>query len=63
MKRLVLKQWVVQVLALIIGISVMIMASDCESITTFVISHIGALVVFIGCGLVLKKYASKKIFE
>lgn len=63
MKRLVLKQWVVQVLALIIGISVVIMASDCENTMTFVISHIVASGVFIGCWLILKRFASKKIFE
>ena len=56
MKKLIFKKWVVNVLAIICFISILIMASDCENIKVFVISHIVALAVLTICSLLLKKY-------
>ena len=56
MKRLVLKKWVLQIIYLICFISVLVMASDCNNIKAFIISHVIAVLVLFGCSRLLKKY-------
>lgn len=63
MKRKVLKDWVVMVLGFVNLISVMIMASDCDSIHNFLVTHIIALVVFVFNATIITKYGKKDLFE
>ena len=58
MKKLVFRKWVIQVLCLIGFGAVMVMATDCGNIKTFVISHLIAAGVCISCYLLLKKYSN-----
>lgn len=48
-----LKKWVVWLLAIISTLAFFIMASDCEDMITFIISHIIATLVFGLCNYVL----------
>ena len=41
-----LKSWVVWLLIIISTLAFFIMASDCENMTTFIISHIIAAIIF-----------------
>ena len=56
MKKLVFKKWVVNILFVICFISILVMASDCEDIKLFVISHVVATGVLVMCAWLLKKY-------
>lgn len=56
MKRLIFKKWVLEVLYLICFISVLVMASDCDNMKAFIISHIVSVSVLVGCGMLLRKY-------
>ena len=51
-----LKRWVKIVLEVIILISMIFMASDCEDLTQFVVSHAIAALIFAGCMLLLIKF-------
>ncbi len=50
-----LKRWVVWLLTIISTLAFFIMASDCEDMTVFIISHIIAALVFGLCNYVLIK--------
>lgn len=55
MKKRRLKRWVVWLLTIISTLAFIIMASDCENTSTFIISHIIAALVFALCSYVLIK--------
>lgn len=50
-----LKRWVVWLLTIISTLAFIIMASDCENMSVFIISHIIATLVFVFCSYVLIK--------
>lgn len=62
MKRKVLKNWVVGVLALINFFAIMLMSSDCENLTTFIITHLIALGIFLLNSMIIIKYGKKELF-
>lgn len=62
MKKNVLKNWVVGVLAIINMIALMIMGSDCESLTTFLMTHLIATGVFAFNSMLIIKYGKKELF-
>lgn len=55
MKKRRLKRWVVWLLTIISTLAFIIMASDCEDMSIFIISHIIATLVFVFCSYVLIK--------
>lgn len=62
MKKIVLKDWVVVILAIINMFAIMVMGSDCESLKTFLISHLIAASVFILNSMIIVKYGKKELF-
>ena len=62
MKRMVLKDWVVVVLAVINMFAIMIMGSECESLFAFLITHLIAAVVFALNSMIIVKYGKKELF-
>lgn len=63
MKRKVLKNWVVMVLGFVNILAVLVMASDCDNIHNFFITHIIALAIFIINATIITKYGSKELFK
>ena len=55
-KRIVLKKWVENLIYIISGLALLVIVSECDKISTFLITHIIALVIFAGTGLILTKY-------
>jgi uncharacterized membrane protein HdeD (DUF308 family) len=51
-----LKRWVKVVIEIILGISFIFMISECEDTAQFIVSHILATFIFIGCMLILTKF-------
>lgn len=62
MEKKVFKKWVVGVLAIINMIALMIMGSDCESLTTFLITHLIATSIFVLNSMIIVKYGKKELF-
>lgn len=63
MKRVVFKDWVVVVLALINMLAFCVMGSDCESLSLFFLSHIIAAGIFALNSMLILKYAKRKWLE
>lgn len=51
-----LKKWAVKTLVIINILALCIMASECESLSLFAISHLTACGVFVLNSMILKKY-------
>lgn len=63
MKKRVLKDWVVMVLGFINIIAIMVLASDCDNIHNFLVTHIIALVVFVFNATIITKYGKTELFK
>jgi len=55
-KKIVLKKWVEVVLEIVLFMSILIGASECDNMRIFIISHLGAGLVMIIVGMILVKY-------
>ena len=55
-KKLVLKSWVENLLGIVIILSIMVVASECNNGLIFAISHIGAVIIILLVAKVLAKY-------
>lgn len=62
MKKNVLKDWVVGVLVIINLLAVMVMGSECESLTVFLISRLIAVGMFAFNTKLIMKYGKKELF-
>lgn len=51
-----LRKWAVKVLVIINILALCIMASECDSLSLFMVSHLGACSVFAINSMILKKY-------
>jgi hypothetical protein len=61
MKRLVLKKWVMVILAIINILAFIVMASEVDDLKLFVVSHLVACVIFTGNSMLIIKYGRKEI--
>lgn len=59
MRKLVFKKWVTYLLVVINLLAVLIMASDCENISTFIIVHLVALIIFVINSMLLIKHSKE----
>lgn len=55
-KKLVLKSWVENLLGIVIILSIMVVASECNNGLIFAISHIGAVIIILLVARILAKY-------
>lgn len=56
MKKLVFRKWINTILLIVLFVSVLFMASDCEDTKLFIIVHIIATTTFITSAVLLTKY-------
>lgn len=61
MKRLVLKDWVVILLAVVNMLALLVMGSDTEDLKLFVITHLVACLIFTGNSMLIIKYGRKEL--
>lgn len=59
MRKLVFKKWVTYLLVVINLLAVLIMASDCKNISTFIIVHLVALIIFVINSMLLIKHSKE----
>lgn len=59
MRKLVFKKWVTYLLVVINLLAVLIMASDFENISTFIIVHLVALIIFVINSMLLLKHSKE----
>lgn len=55
-KRLVLKKWVENIILVIMALAFIVITSECDKISTLIITHAIALIIFAGSSAVLSKY-------
>ena len=55
-KKLVLKSWVEKLLGVIVILSIMIVASECDNLKLFAISHIVAGIIILLIAIIFLKY-------
>lgn len=55
-KRLVLKKWVENIILVIMALALAIVSGECDKMSTFIITHVIALIIFAGSSAVLIKY-------
>lgn len=60
MKRLVLKKWVVIILAVVNMLALLVMGSEVEDLKLFVITHLVACLIFTGNMMLIIKYGRKE---
>ena len=55
-KRLVLKKWVENIILVIMALALVIVSGECDKMSTFIITHAIALIIFVASAFIINKY-------
>lgn len=55
-KRLVLKKWVENIVLVIIALALIIIGSECDKMSAFLITHTIALIIFVASAFIINRY-------
>lgn len=55
-KRLVLKKWVENIILVIMALALIIIGSECDKMSAFLITHAIALIIFVASAFIINRY-------